>query len=610
METRPSTDSPQQPAFFLLMALWFGVSVGWGEVLLKGVKKLFLHKFIHLSSDFVWMVPLADTSIFLAVGLIFCFLALCRPGSVSLRVSVFLLALLGSIGLLLWQRRIHPLAGTLLAIGIAIQTSYFATAYSESFQRVVRRTTPWMISLVFLSALTLFGWKAISEQRAMAKLPPAPLNAPNVLFIVLDTVRAQSLSLYGYPRPTTPHLERLAKTGVAFDRAFSTTSWTLPSHASMFTGRFPHELSADWKRPLDPDRPTLAQVLAGRGYATAGFVANTVYCLAETGIGRGFIHYEDYPLSLGAIMRSSWLAHTIADPIVDMMQRGQPLVSKNAEEINRSFLAWLSRRGRNPFFVFLNYMDAHEPYLPPQPFDAMFTSKKPADPRIRVGYQYTPEETREMKDAYESAIAYLDHQLGLLFDELEKRGLLANTLVIITSDHGEEFGEHGLMNHGNSLYLPSLHVPLLISHPQHIPAGKRISQPVTLRDIAATVLDLLKMEPRLPGISLARHWEGSRDSSRGVSSPILSEVSFAPNNPKWYPISKGDMKSLILNGYHYIKNGDGREELYRYKTDLWEKRDLVRSGKNRQRLDWFRKPLEAFFTRVHYPAKNRHERLK
>ena len=134
-------------------------------------------------------------------------------------------------------------------------------------------------------------------------MPPA--NSPNVLLIVLDTVRADHLSLYGYERPTTPNLERLAKRGIRFDNARATAPWTLPSHASMFTGHWPHELGAKWMTPLRGNLPTLAEYLGAHGYATAGFVANVVYCSQETGLARGFTHYEDYVLEKLAPLRTS-----------------------------------------------------------------------------------------------------------------------------------------------------------------------------------------------------------------------------------------------------------------------------------------------------------------
>ena len=453
-----------------------------------------------------------------------------------------------------------------------------------------------MVIAVVGLGVGLWGWRVLAEREALAQLPSASANAPNVLLIVLDTVRAQNLSLYGYARVTTPQLEQLAKTGVVFERALATAPWTLPSHASIFTGRYPYELSTDWTTPLDSTHPTLAEVFSAHGYVTAGFVANLLYCTYESGFTRGFAHYEDYPIKLGTIAHSSWLTRIIFTKLYKILGIHQKLVHKTAAELNTDLLRWLTDKDQRPFFVFLNYFDAHAPYAPPQPFDAQFAAKPPRDPWLRDNHWYSPEEIQELMDAYDGAIAYLDHQLGLLFSELAKRDVLNDTLVIITSDHGEEFGEHGLMDHGNSLYLPALHVPLLISFPPHVPAGKRVHEAVTLRNLPATITDLIELNDKapFPGSSLIHYWSGTHSHDGAAADPLLSEVNFAPNLPEWFPVSKGNMKSLVANRYHYIRNGDGREELYDIENDPLEQQDTAYVADDRHMLAW----LRAFIERI------------
>src|SRR5262249_45638238 len=152
---------------------------------------------------------------------------------------------------------------------------------------------PVVAGLVPILAAVPWGIDRIKEWREAMRPLPAP-GSPNVLLIVLDTVGADHLSLYGYQRPTSPTIDELAPRGIRFDRAQATSSWTLPSHASMFTGRWPHELSVGWLTPLDGTHPTLAAFLGARGYATAGFVANTTYCASDSGLGLGFAAYHDY----------------------------------------------------------------------------------------------------------------------------------------------------------------------------------------------------------------------------------------------------------------------------------------------------------------------------
>ena len=164
---------------------------------------------------------------------------------------------------------------------------------------------------------SVFGEDWLKQRRETSRALP-PTGSPNVLFIVLDTVRSDRLSLYGYRRPTTPNLERLAKNGIRFDRARATAPWTLPSHASFFTGRWPHELDVHWLTPLRPGAPLLAEYLGSRGYATAGFVANTGYCSYDAGLARGFTYYEDYFLKKLALLQTAVLVKEILRHIFEI----------------------------------------------------------------------------------------------------------------------------------------------------------------------------------------------------------------------------------------------------------------------------------------------------
>ncbi|MEO7501051.1 MAG: sulfatase-like hydrolase/transferase, partial [Gemmatimonadaceae bacterium] len=186
-------------------------------------------------------------------------------------------------------------------------------------------------------------------------------------------------------------------------------------------------------------------------------------------------------------------------------------------------------------------------------------------------------------------------QLGALLDQLERRGLLSNTLVVVTSDHGEEFGEHGWVNHGNGLYLPALRVPLVISFPGHIPEGAVVEDPITLRDLPATVLDLVAAgnQKSIPGNSLSWRWSPLADSTRMTVSPVLSEVRSARNGPSWYAVARGDMQSIVIQRHHYIRNGDGREELFDIVADPWETVDLAKTQTGKGMLVSARAALDS-----------------
>jgi arylsulfatase A-like enzyme len=250
---------------------------------------------------------------------------------------------------------------------------------------------------------------------------------------------------------------------------------------------------------------------------------------------------------------------------------------------------------REPFFVFLNYVDAHGPYLPPAEFAAPFQSAPVADPFRRFvekPKRGVPDSTilREERDAYDGSIAYLDAELEKLFRELERRGAMENTLVIVTSDHGEEFGEHGLMGHGNSLYRPSLQVPLLLWRRGGIPGNVSVDAAVSLRDLAATIMEQVdgSASNAVPGRSLSRFWTVGDNARVSGGDTLVAEVAFTPRLPEWYPVSKGNMKSVAFAGMRYIRNGDGRPELYDFNSDIMEQHDLARDSSYAARLEDFR----------------------
>ena len=664
----------ERPMTYLFLAMWFGLVTGLIEVATKVIRKLFLGHWRHFNPDLIWMTPLADVFILSILGIVLALVAWRWPKLVSLRTAAFILAFPSFLSLLFMHKlhilakwlfaaglavqtarliAAHPLGFHKLVyytVGWARvfwgrkQNDLPQIDHTASREPVLPSHRPDVLagghcivpmslreddaspSRDFLPSRRQFllgtgatiaglaagvqGLDALAERCALAKLPRNRPDAPNVLLIVLDTVRAQSLSLHGYRRPTTPNLERLARSGVRFDWAIAPSPWTLPTHACMFTGRYHYEVSADWTTPLDETHPTLAEELSAHSYLAAGFVANYFYCGHETGLDRGFAHYEDYLVSPGQMALSSSL--TRATISSDWLRNGlgyhELLNRKTVTKVNSTFLRWLStssqvaRQKRQPFFAFLNYFDAHEPYLPPPPFDRLFGPPKARDGFLHSPYDVvrdkdvlSPQDVQAELDAYEGAIAHIDHSIGLLLDELAERGVLDNTVVIITSDHGEEFGEHGIFEHGGSLYLPSVYVPLLISFPSRVPAGIQVREPVSLCDLPATIMDLagLDHECCFPGNSLARYWNGTQDSPNRQAHPVLSEV----NVNGWDPAAKQEMKSVIVNQYHYIKNGDGSEELYDLGSDPWEKRDLVDLEQGRRVLDQLRASLEAILSR-------------
>jgi arylsulfatase A-like enzyme len=556
----------------LVWALWLAVVLGLGQALLVMVVRELTGRLILVSPDVVWMAPLANAVVFVtaaAILLVFTSKMNERRRATIVLSGLLFLFLLGPV---LMTPRLNPYASLLLAAGIAVQGGRLLSSRLSFLQRWAQRTLPWLVAgciVIAAGGHLLRQYAAASTERSL----PAPAEgAPNVILIVLDTVRARSLSLHGYNRETSAALQRIGERGVVFEGAISTSPWTLPSHASMFTGRLPSEINANWLTPLDKTYPTLAEVFQSKGYATAGFVANLLYTTAETGLGRGFLTYRDFPLSGGMIVRDSWLSRALFRPLRGFFGETDRLVSKSSADINAEFAAWAATRSDRPFFVFLNYFDAHAPYLPPPPFDTRFGPGGP-QPDATVRRTWSREQIQQSINAYDGAVAYVDHEIGRLSEFLESEGLMENTLIVITSDHGEQFGEHGLFDHANSLYRPVLHVPLVVTFPGKVPEGLRISHPVSLVNLPATILDLAGIgNSPLPGRSLANDWANPKLAHPEA---IHFSVSQSINMPEWLPASKGDMQGVIFDGMHYIRNGDGREELYDFINDPEELQDLA-----------------------------------
>ena len=323
---------------------------------------------------------------------------------------------------------------------------------------------------------------------------------PNVLLISLDTTRRDHLSCYGYERPTTPNIDALANEGLLFTRAAAVSSWTLPTHVSMLTGLYPrthgaHFMAQDEESAvpefslgaMTPSCRTLAEVLDVAGFNTGAIVSNSYFLQPKLGLNRGFHHY-------------------------DFTQAGEPLFYRPAEEITDAAVDWLGKQA-NPFFLFLNYMDPHAPYLPPEPYDRRFASF-PEQGELRRSFAdwkaYT-ERTAQVKqggkplsereaayfrDQYDGELAYLDAEVGRLLDWLRDQDRFDDTLIVVTSDHGEAFGEHGVAGHGVTLYEHQLAIPLIVKPPGSANA-ERIDVRVSQVDIFPTVLEILGME--VPG---------------------------------------------------------------------------------------------------------------
>jgi Sulfatase len=313
--------------------------------------------------------------------------------------------------------------------------------------------------------------------------PRRVLGPPNIILVVMDTVRGDHTSLLGYARDTTPTLRTMP--GTTFVNAFAPSNMTLSSHASMFTGLLPSANGAHMTErdhlgvPLSPRFLTIAELLSSRGYETLAIVANTGFLSTRFGLNQGFGTYE-------CRSRSAYL---IRESVLAILEGWPRTDYRRAEEINADVLRVLrDRRGGAPVFLFINYMDAHAPYAANPTEARRFINSRVSrsgDALMKSaadGLPLSKPELEKLVSQYDAAIATVDAEIGRLLVALRQQGLWDNSLVIITSDHGEGFGEHGVFGHGASLYQEQIHVPLVIRWPGQ--SGRQTSsRPTSLMEL-------------------------------------------------------------------------------------------------------------------------------
>ena len=557
---------------FLLFALWWGLLTGLGE-------GYFLNSYIwrDLMRAGVEIEPL----LFLSMALVIVALQRRRPLSHDEMVrSTFLFSGLSLFACL--SRSPFAFPAVIIDLLIAVTgASLLAFAWflrGPFLLRWQKRTLPVLIVLGLWCIIAFPIKQQIHERRETAKLPAASASAPNVLVIVVDTLRADHLSTYGYSRPTSPHLTQFAAQGTLFEDAIAPSSWTLPVHASLLTGLYPHDHHVDNDGALlGWDYPVVGDEFMERGYRTAAFSANTLLFCRRRGFGRGFIHFEDDFQSLGSTFAQTFYGDLIKHLLFRVELKRDLFGRRNAAQINQHALGWIDR-GRQPFFVFLNYLDVHDPYRPPEPYLHRYTKMRHPGSRASEHWDWfehlTPQQRQGVVDAYDGAINYVDDQIQQLMQQLRQRGLDRNTLVVITSDHGESFGEHGLMTHGNALYRELIHVPLIFWEPGKLPAGEKIAVPVSLTSLPATLLEMVGQpsHPHFPQASLASLSSGARadvDARNPISE--LAQLNWSPAFPDYY----GPMDSISTEHWHYIHGGKYGDELFPCCSDQPEQLNLA-----------------------------------
>ncbi|UCG34223.1 MAG: sulfatase, partial [Phycisphaerales bacterium] len=437
---------------------------------------------------------------------------------------------------------------------------------------------------------------------------------PNILVIMWDTVRADRLSAYGYDKPTTPYLEQFAAESSLYERAISPGIWTLPYHASLFTGLpiTAHGATA-FHKWIDSDMPKLAETLTEAGYDTYMFSSNPfVSDMSNSTPGFQKIDYVwDPPWSTKTVQairakldprdRSNALAVLLnrtgsqADP--RRLGVGSNALTQSGPVIKEALAQWLQQRDSSkPFFAYLNYMEAHFPRIPSLEARRKLMTPVQIDRSLMMNqdhtllmdhmfgrYQFSDEDVAIISGVYDANLIDLDATTHDLIDMLQEQDLLDETVVVITSDHGENLGDHGQMGHKYSVHNSLTRVPLVIRYPPRVPA-RRVTEPVAALDLYATLLDLANVDPpqeTLHSVSLLASPELRPDRDFFISemlAPATTALQYASKrypdlnwNPwmRWFrAIEKDDRK--------FIWSSDGRHELYDLNTDPGENRSLYR----------------------------------
>ncbi|MCP4417048.1 MAG: sulfatase [Chloroflexi bacterium] len=435
------------------------------------------------------------------------------------------------------------------------------------------------------------------------------MNQPDIFFIVLDTQRADRLGCYGHQKANTPNLDRFAAEGILFEQALSPAQWTIPSHASMFTGLYPttHQVTQS-SQSLSPERPHLAELLRDVGYQTVAFCNNPLVGILNNGFKRGFQTFYNYG---GAFPSMPSDSTSLPRPLRRLVERYTQFLRRISYPIQNFFgqsdlafrlslNAWFTPiwsrvanfKGQNersvrdlahflrvreeeekerPLFLFLNLMETHLPFTPPAKYiDKLAPYLRNSQEARTIMRRWNREayrwaaplaeplddfEARVLSDLYDAEVAYQDAYLGQLLDMLKTRANAENTLTIIVSDHGDGLGEHGYMGHAFVAYQELLHVPLLMQWPNQFGTPTRVQTPVSTRRVFHTMLDAAGRLPQsaavldpvqVHGLTLT-HTVNGRDPEHGVAySEVYPPMTFVKAIEKRQPQLLQDFRCLAV----------------------------------------------------------------
>ncbi len=432
------------------------------------------------------------------------------------------------------------------------------------------------VSIIFLLIISYIMVKVMNVS------PTSSLTShglkPNVMIIVMDTVRQDHLSIYGHKRDTTPRLRQLVKSSRTYYNAYSTSGWTPPAHASLFTGLYPiaHKTTQEnWA--MSNQLTTLAEIFSAQGYETIGIAENGMLN-KKNNFNQGFsIYYEAWKEHRKK--QKSFKVRALKKLGIQSNQNiAFNLFKKSFKEINKE----------KPFFMFVNFMEPHSPYDSSQQFRSQFLSNKSLKvysnklkDYLLGKINFSHDELKHLNELYDAEILYVDYWIGEMIDELKERNAWDNTIFIVTSDHGENIGDHSMVDHVFSLYESTIRIPLVIHYPRVFPANSKDYNIVQLTDIFPTLLEMT-------GIGTEKYLSQGNDISDINHQPervafseyyypkqvlaIFDEQERKSIRLKKY---KRQIRAIISNNMKYIWGSDGNCELYDIVQDPQENDNLL-----------------------------------
>ncbi len=424
----------------------------------------------------------------------------------SIAWFLLLFPIIGEALLLAFAMKWHPILQVVLLIITAFMLSFIVKLLNNLTHSLIKLKRRAWVGLISFLVICFILWGTVTALKPKPSTHPRSGDEVNIVLISIDALRADHLGCYGYippdpkiaPGEFSPNIDRLAEQGLLFERAYSTSSWTLAGISSWMTGGWPYESGGtNANRRLYNGITHLPQALSEEGYVCAAFTANPVLNTAS-GIGRGFSKYWEYFESTH--QATGLLIDRVASEIKRKLE--EKLIREPGRVLVKNQLAetfnWLDDHQDDKFFLWVHLWDPHHPYTPPSPYKdnlpdiggekrtpyySLFPQWRTGASHHRYGLR------RHMVNLYDGEVRFSDEVTGRILDRLDELGLAEDTLVIIVSDHGEEFFEHGRMEHGGTMYQEVLHVPLIVRLPGRIPAGERIGESISLIDLYPTILD-------------------------------------------------------------------------------------------------------------------------